>query len=167
VREGPEGLRACIYYPDELIATLEAHPPQSGLDDRNVSEFAVLVEELDHLLCIADRARDRRPLSRFELEMHANVSKHLVLARFLAGSRSRLDPRGKAWLRWHLFHKADWSDGDPEVRQRYVDAARWGMRFLDAMEALRPQERLRALRSFHEASASSKLRLIETLRATA
>ena len=86
VRETDEGLRASIYYPDRLIRVLEQHPPQHGLCDANVDAFATLVEELDHFLMIVARARSGRPLTLFELELHANVSKHLVLSRFLAGA---------------------------------------------------------------------------------
>ena len=165
VRETAAGLRACIYYPDAMIRQLEQHPPHTGLGDHNVDAFAVLVEEADHLLCIAERAVDGRAISFFELELHANVSKHLVLARFLADGRGRLDDLRRTWLRYHLFHKAAPSDPDPAVRQRYFDAARWALRLLDAIAGLRPQARLDALRRFHAASLTGKLELIRALAA--
>ena len=56
VRETREGLRACIYYPDGMIRRLELFPPQRGLGDENVDAFADLVEELDHLLLLAERS---------------------------------------------------------------------------------------------------------------
>ena len=34
VRETEDGLRAAIYFPDRMIARLEAHPPQRGLQDQ-------------------------------------------------------------------------------------------------------------------------------------
>ena len=58
----------------------------------------------------------------FELELHANVSKHLVLARFLAGSgrAARSSAAARAWLRWHLFHKGNAQrTTEPDVRARY------------------------------------------------
>jgi hypothetical protein len=163
VRETREGLRACIYYPDAMIRRLETHPPNHGLTDDNVDAFAVFVEEADHLLCIAERARDGRPVTLFELELHANVSKHLVLARFLAGSSSRLDARRRAWLRYHLFYKGAHSDADTSVRARYTDAARWAVRFLDSTSGLRRPARLEVLRGFHAASVHRKLELITRL----
>ena len=61
VREsGPGPVRASLYYPDALIDVLERHHPFRGLDERNIDEFAVFVEELDHLLTLADRAHQRR-----------------------------------------------------------------------------------------------------------
>jgi len=165
IRETPDGLAARIYYPDAMIRCLEAYPPHQGLGDANVDAFAVLVEEADHLLCIAERAREERPVSLFELELHANVSKHLVLTRFLAGVSGRLDNRRRAWLRFHLFHKGAPSDTNPAVRGRYADAVRWALRMLDASARLRPAERVLALRQFHSASAHGKLELIGRLSA--
>lgn len=161
VRETTEGIRLAVYYPDAMIRTLEARPPQRGLDDDNVDAFAAFVEELDHLLCIAERWRERREVSLFELELHANVSKRLVLARFLAGSGRPLGERRRAWLRWHLFHKIRFADEDPSVRERYRDARRHAVRFLDGLPALTPAARIERLRRFHRAHAGGKLELIE------
>ncbi len=163
VRETAEGLRACIYYPDALIERLERYPPQHGLHERNVDAFAALVEELDHLLLLAERTRHMREVSLFELELHANVSKHLVLSRFLAGQRRRLGQDRRAWLRHHLFAKAEYCDTDPRVRERYRRARRDAVKFLDGLQGRRPAQRLELLRRFHHEGASGKLRLIERL----
>jgi hypothetical protein len=166
LRETADGLRVCVYYPDAMIRTLEAHPPTRGLREDNVDAFATLVEELDHLLVLAERAATGREVSLFELELHANVSKWLVLSRFLAGSRGRLTPRARVWLDWHLFHKRHWSDDDPEVRARYRDAARHAVRFLGGLAAsTRPARRLRLLRRFHGAPVAEKLSMTRDLAA--
>lgn len=163
VRETPDGLRASMYLPDVLVRTLERRPPHLGIGDANVDGFATLVEELDHLLCIADRAYERRTVSLFELELHANVSKYLVLARFLAGRRQRLDARRRTWLRWHLFLKHRFTDPDAGVRARYRDAARHAMRFLDGLGRRAAVERIPLLRRFHRRAAGGKLELIRDL----
>jgi hypothetical protein len=162
VRVTTGALRACIYYPDELIETLERHPPQCGLSDLNVDAFATLVEELDHLLLLVWRERQRRPVSLFELELQANVTKHLVLSRYLAAGSDRLDDAERAWLRHHLFDKHEF-EGVPEVAERYREAARQGVRFLDRLPAA-PRPRLAALRRFHDVDVGGKLELIEALR---
>jgi hypothetical protein len=161
VRETPGGVRVALYYPDAMIRALEENPPTRGLRDENVDAFATLVEELDHLLVLAERAANERAVSLFELELHANVSKWLVLSRFLAGSRGRLSERARIWLRWHLFHKRRWSDRDPAVRARYRDAARHAVGFLGGLAAsTRPARRLRLLRRFHGAPVTEKLSMI-------
>jgi len=166
VRDSGGALRASIYYPDELVRRLERRPPQHGLCDENVDPFAALVEELDHLLVVAERSRLGRPVSLFELELHANVSKHLVLERFLAGSRGRLDRRRRIWLRHHLFEKGRFCDEDREVRARYRDATRWAVKFIDALgapSAGRRARRLSTLRRFHHVDAGGKIELIARL----
>jgi hypothetical protein len=166
VRETAEGLRAAIYFPDRMIARLEAHPPQHGLGESNVDAFAALVEELDHLLCIAEAARHLRPVSLLELELHADVSKALVLARFLAGSEPRpLDAGRRTWLRYHLFHKGEWAGETETERARYREAARLALRFLDVLEPLGAAARVKVLRDFHAASGSGKRELIGKLSA--
>jgi len=163
VRETADGVAACIYFPDALIDRLESHPPSRGVGQENLLEFATFVEEIDHLLMIAERSRDGRPVSLFELELHANVSKHLVLTRFLAGAAPRLAAERRLWLRHALFHGVHYCDDDPETRQRYRDAARWAIRLLDGLTGLDAERCVARLRRFHVADVPSKLRMIAGL----
>jgi hypothetical protein len=160
VRETAEGIAASIYFPDAMIRQLEAYPPQRGLREENLAAFAAFVEEIDHLLVIAERCLETRPVSLFELELHANVTTYLVLARFLAGSSSRLSARGRIWLRRRLFDEVHFRDDDADARDRYRDAARWAVRLLDHLELLGSADRVDALRRFHSADVPAKLRLI-------
>jgi len=159
VRETSGGLRACIYYPDAMIRRLEEKPPQRGIDDDNVEAFAVLVEELDHLLVAAERAHAGRGVSLLEMEIQANVSKDLVLSRFLSGGGRRLNPRRRIWLRDRLFHGRAYSDRDGAVRARYDDASRFALRFLLVLARLPAPARVEALRRFHRAPLAGKLEL--------
>ncbi len=162
VRETEGGLRACIYYPDRLIRVLERYPPQHGVHNHNVDAFSTLVEELDHLLLLAERAAARRSVSLFELELHANVTKHLVLSRFLARRAPRLDDSARLWLRRQLF-EGSFCDERPAERRRYEDAVRWAVKFLDALGSFPPADRLQLLRRFHDADATGKLQLATML----
>ena len=161
VRDTGAGVRACIYYPDAMIRHLEEKPPQRGLDSDNVDAFAVLVEELDHLLVTAERAHAGRGVSLLELEVQANVSKDLVLSRFLAPRGRHLSRSRREWLRYHLFHARTYCDEDPEVRGRYDAAARLALRFLQSLERLPRTRRVDALRRFHRASLAGKTEMSE------
>lgn len=163
LRETGQALRACIYFPDSLIRCLEAYPPQHGLGCENVDAFATFVEEIDHLLFVAERFQLDRPLTLLELELHADVSKHLVLSRFLAGRRGRLVPRERVWLRYRLFGRQRYDEKDPQSRDRYREAARWAVRLLDCAARLSPALRLDTLRRFHAAGMSGKITLIDSL----
>lgn len=164
IRETDDGgVSACIYFPDEMIRRLEAFPPQRGVREENLRAFATFVEEIDHLLVIAERNLGRRPVSLFELELHANVTKYLVLARFAAGSSPRLREHDRIWLRHRLFEEPRFCDEDPAVRERYRAAARRGVQMLDALATLAPAACIEVLRSFHAADLGTKLRLISDL----
>ncbi len=153
--------RAAIYYPDALIERLETDPPSSGLHDGNIDDFAVLVEELDHFLCVAERLRLGRSFSLLELELQANVTKFLAAAHWLRRSRGgRSGDVERRWLLWQLFDKGDYADPDPRVAARYRDARRFAVRFLRRIEPLRAVERLGALRRFHRQSHAQKLALL-------
>lgn len=157
LREDAGAMRACLYLPDALVARLERHSPERGLHDDNVDAFAVFVEEVDHLLVAAERAETGREVSLLELELHAEVSKYLVLARYLAGSRARMGAEARVWLRHRLFEGRTFVESDPAVRARYEHAARHAVRFLNALERVAPRERLPALRAFHRAPLDGKL----------
>jgi hypothetical protein len=159
VRDTGAGVRACIYYPDAMIRRLEEKPPQRGLDEDNVDAFAVLVEELDHLLVAAERAHAGRGVSLLEMEVQANVSKDLVLSRFLTRRGQCVDPNRRAWLRRHLFHARTFCDDDPAVRERYDDASRLALRFLQSLELMPLVRRVEILRRFHRASLAGKTEL--------
>ena len=164
VRETPEGVRLRIYYPDRLIRRLEAHPPERGVTEENVEPFATLVEELDHFLCIAERAASARSSTLLELELHANVSKHLVLSRFAAGASRRLGADRRAWLRRRLFDDGVDTRLDSAARARYRDAAALAISFLGSIEELPALRRVETLRRFHRLPSAGKLDLISDLR---
>jgi len=163
VREEAGSVAARIYYPDVLIRNLEECPPARGLTDANIDAFATFVEELDHFLLLAERVRLARQVSLLELEMHANVTKYLVCALFLAGSRGRgkkapLADEDRVWLLWHLFEKITFAEPDPRVQSRYRAAARFARRFLGELDASpSPAARLERLRLFHDATHEQKL----------
>ncbi len=162
VRDTGAGVRACIYYPDAMIRHLEQRPPQRRLDANNVDAFAVLVEELDHLLVTAERAHAGRGVSLLELEVQASVSKDLVLSRFLARGGRHLDSGRREWLRSHLFHARTYCDDDPEVRGRYEAASRLALKFLRSLETRPRARRVEILRRFHRASLAGKTAMSES-----
>jgi hypothetical protein len=159
----PDGTwKAAVYFPDELIAVLEEHPPTRGIDTRNVAAFAAFIEEIDHLLLVAARVRDGPDLSLLELELHANVTKELVVRHFLdrtpaAAGRERVPA---AWVRHHLFLKPSFCDPDPAIRDRYRDAAALALRYLDRLSHVPVHERVTDLRRFSRLSHHAKIRLL-------
>lgn len=160
VRESRHGIRATLYYPDALVRHLERHNPLDGLGDVNIQEFAVLIEELDHLLTVAHRAAQGRRVSRLELEHHAAVTKYLVVVHFLGRQlrRRRLPEVLRLWVRHQVLGR--YSEGSGESAARYREAARLAHRYLAYLEALPAQARRQELLAFHRRSFQETRRLI-------
>ena len=149
VRQSGDSVRAVVYYPDALVRHLERFNPINGLGDINISAFAVLVEEVDHLLTLASRAVEGRTVTLLELEHHANVTKYLTVMHFLGKQTGRLkvDEALKQWARHHLFERYSSEEGVEEAR--YREAARLAWRYLRSLEGLPVEKRRAEIRSFH------------------
>ncbi len=158
-------LAVSLYLPDRLVECLEENDPRQGLDEGNVDAFAVLVEELDHFLVIAERYRTGGAVTLLDLELHANVTKYLVLKMFVGRMRrtSRLSPADAAWIFFHLFDKAEFAEPDPEILARYQDAARLARKYVEWFDTLPVARRPRELRRFHRLSPRSKIAQIATI----
>jgi len=156
-------IRLGVYYPDALVLHLERQNPVRQLDDENIGAFAVLVEELDHLLMLAWCARNERGVGLLELEFHANLTKYMVLSHFLARltRRPRLAPGQRRWILHHLFHGAG-EDLPPPFRHRYKTAARLAMRFISHLDSVAAEERVRGLRRLARRSWGAQRSALES-----
>jgi hypothetical protein len=161
VRHSGGSPRLAVYYPDALVRHLETHDPRRGVDDGNIDAFAVLVEELDHFLVIASRAARRRPVALLELEIHAGVTKYLVVAHFLGRltRRRRLSEFHRLWARHHLFGKYA-AVRNPE-ETRYHEAARLARRYVTWLEHLPLPQRRAELLDFDRRGLADQVGWIE------
>ena len=152
---------ASVYFPDALIANLEVNDPGRGLCEANLQDFAAFVEEIDHLLAIVAAARRGRPVRAVELEIHANVTKVLVLSLFLARTlgTERLSAGQRDELRFELLGRGDYASEEPHLRERYRDARRHALRFLARLDGTPAAQRPSLLRAFSSAPFSEKLKL--------
>lgn len=160
LRRDWSGYRAVVYYPDALVRHLERHDPRHGLDDRNIDAFAMLVEELDHLLVVASRFGAGRSVRLVELEMHAMVTKYLVVLHLLGRltGRRRISEFHRVWARHHLFEKYA---REPEAEaRRYLDAARLARRYVAWLDGLSAAARHTELRRFHDRPFEEQTRRI-------
>jgi hypothetical protein len=154
-------MRVALYYPDRLVRHLESHDPREGLDDGNIDAFATFVEELDHLLTLASRAEARRPVTLLELELHAGVTKYLVVMHFIGRltGRRRISDFHRRWARHHLFEK--YEQGSGVDARRYRDAARLAGRYVGWLERLGISLRRAELARFHARGLAEQVRFIE------
>jgi hypothetical protein len=147
VRDLGQSVRAALYYPDALVRHLERFNPLQGVGDVNIAAFAVLVEEVDHLLTLASRAAEGRAVTLLELEHHACVTKYLMVLHFLGRQtgRRRLGDALKQWARFHLFER--YSQGSHA--ERYREAARLAWQYLKRFEAMPLERRRMEIRAYH------------------
>lgn len=159
VRQEGHALRAALYYPDALVRHLERFNPLAGLGDVNIEAFAVFVEELDHLLTLACRAAEGRPVTLLEMEHHANVTKYLVVLHVLGkqAGRRRLPEALRIWARHHLFER--YVRGEGKETARYLEAARLAHRYLQYLETIPVPQRHAELRAFQRRSFSENSRI--------
>jgi hypothetical protein len=160
VRADPILLRVSLYYPDALVRHLERNDPRAGIGDDNIDAFATLVEELDHLLTLASRASEGRPVSLLELEHHAAVTKYLLVVHFLGRltGRRRVPAFYRTWARHHILEK--YAVGCGEEGERYQEAARMAGRYLSYFERLPQPARGAELRAFHSRTFGEQVSLL-------
>jgi hypothetical protein len=161
VRQSGGPLRVAFYCPDSLVRHLERFNPLRGLGDVNIVAFAVLVEEIDHLVTLASRASERRPVTLLELEHHANVTKYMMVLHFLGrqSGRRRVTEALRHWARFHLFERLSRKHGVDEAR--YREAARLAWQYLRVLETLAPEARRAEIRAYHRRPFSEILHLVQ------
>ena len=166
IREGGDTLKATIYYPDNLIQILEDNDPRAGIHDDNVDACASFVEELDHFLFIAQNFKWNKPFSMLELELQANITKYLVLKHFIAlQTRSRkLSQFYKEYIKYHLFYKREYDIENASERARYEDTKIFATIYINYIDLLSNEERLREIRKFSRMSGAAKINHIKSIK---
>ena len=76
--ESEGGLELGLFLDRTALENLAARDPRERLDDRNLGDFLLAVEGVSHFVYVAWRARAKRPVSAFELELQAEVDKYVT-----------------------------------------------------------------------------------------
>ncbi len=159
-------LARCVIEDDQAEQLLPSDGPRTGvvvleedddlwlglyIDPRDRGNIGTIVEETSHLLCVAQHALWKLPVSLLALELQAEVD------RFLFGSLRGDDPLA------HFRHFSWRANLDPVARSRYRAAHENGQRYCRRLMRRFPRRRdipamLREVRSFYRASPQAKLR---------
>lgn len=155
-------LRLAIYFPETVIAALEADDPRTRLNERNISPLISFVEEIAHAvhagyLFLQGQRDFSSEAALRNLEAQAKVDTSLVLtglAALLVGGPLPADLRG--WLDEQLFDGGHrhFPPGDVQERYRQAEATAWD--FLQLLRATPLPTRRHLLRAFRRSSWSEK-----------
>ena len=165
IREHRDGVDLALYLDRALVGRLAADSPTAALHDGNLPDFCVALEGVSHFLCLLWNAR-RRPVSRLELELQAEVDKYILAAGLIGKQRAGRMPRGLHRLLFENFTLAP--ELDPDEKTRYRDANRYAGKYCRRLEDRyfkrlggRSRSLLSELRGFYRLPLQAKLRRIE------
>ena len=165
IRQYTEPLRVSLYYPNWMIEKLEKYDPRFGVYDINIDEVAVFVEELDHLLLIGQNYKHRKSFSLLGLELHANITKYLVLSYFIATQMAlpRLNPVFRDLLKRHLFEENQFVGKSSQEIRRYMEANRLAWKYIDFLEELKKKAYLQEIRKFNKLTSAEMVSYVEKI----
>ena len=165
IRQHTNPLRVSLYYPNWMIRKLEKYDPRYGVYDVNIDEVAVFTEELDHLLLIAQNYKHQKPFSLLGLELHANITKYLVLSYFIANQMGlpRLNPVFRDLLKRHLFGENQYVGNLPQDIQRYMEADRLAWKYINFLEELDKETYIQEIREFNKLMSVEMVSYVEKI----
>ena len=163
VHQQDDELSLSLFLDRDLLDALEADSPARRLHEGNLGAFWTALEGVSHFVYLVWNARHDRPVSRFELELQAEVDKYVMAASLLAEQRGGRLPEA---LHAILFEDAGF---DPslgrEERERYVRASNYAGRYCGALHrhlirCASARRATRELRRFYRLSRQHKLNRI-------
>jgi hypothetical protein len=158
-QEGGE-LALGLFVDAAALENLELHDPAARLDERNFTDFCLVVEGVSHFVYVALHAAGDRAVSQLELELQAEVDK-FACCLLVAGAAS--DLRRRLYGDVHFA-----ADLDDDERDRYRAANNEARRYTGSLErryvrAERTEGLLTELRRFYRMDLPDKLGRIARL----
>jgi hypothetical protein len=162
VREHGGGLDLALYLDAATMTVLRDNDPVRSLNDGNLVEFWTALEGVSHFLYLVWNARHGRCVSRFELELQAEVDKFAAAALLIGRQRALRIPRE---LHQRLFADPVFESGmDTHEERRYHRANYYAGLYCERLQqdCLRGwrSSMVRELRRFYRLTHRHKLRHI-------
>lgn len=162
VHQDAGGLSMSLFLDPELLEAIAGVEDPEALDEDALPQLMTAVEGISHFLYLAWNAHHDRPVSRFEMELQAEVDK-FVLAGIItaARNRGRIPRRLHHWLFGRLQLSPELSAAE---RHRYQSAHAYARSYTDNLRrrflASGRPGLLRELRRFYRLTHRYKLRHI-------
>lgn len=109
-----------LFLHEKITSELTNDDPYERLHDGNLNQFLIAVEGVSHFMYLSWNAQYDRPVSRFELELQAEVDKYLLCLVLLMKQGTEVSPRFLITL---LFARPVYNQAyGHDVQQRYERA---------------------------------------------
>ena len=96
-------LESIVYISKEVTKNLKENNPFKSLNKRNITDFSVLVEEIDHWEYLNNKFELEKIPSNFELELQAAVTKYWVAIRSMLDYKENIDKSDINFLMVNIF----------------------------------------------------------------
>jgi hypothetical protein len=178
---GPEGctflrlvdgrLHVAIYYHPAVVRALEEYHPLKELSRQNIRPLIVFLEEINHavhatLLFMENRLQMDSEDLLCDLELQAKIDTYLVLELLgrVLRRRKPVTARCQKWFQQCLFEAEGFDYESPNLRTRYSEANRLGLKFVRHLDRLKNPNRVELIRRFRSWSFQEKRQWIDSLK---
>lgn len=152
-------VEVALFLDRSLMANLKTNDPFVSLNDRNFSDFCILIEGVSHFVYFLWKAQQDRPITQLELELQAEIDKFLMLFLYLrsdTGSECQTELIEKLFEGFHLFENLNL-----EAQDRYLTASLLAARYCHKIQKHYRSAELKPLiaeiRQFYQFSQERKI----------
>lgn len=126
-------LEIALFFDSRLLDNLEKNNPFFSLNDKNLSDFCILIEGVSHFVYYLWKAHQGHPITQLEMELQAEIDKFLMLLFYL---RADGDPALPQKLFDALFDRFTLLESlSEEKKARYLTASRLAMQYCHRLQA--------------------------------
>jgi len=166
VAESPGALDISLYIDATVLKKLADQNPLEILNGENLHEFLIALEGVSHFVYLVYKALMEDTVTRFELEMQAEIDKYVITLFLLRrqGSEPQVSAIHRSLFDSPRFHPCLTSDN----LQRYRDANRYAGKYCNSLinryiHAPASNGLIDELRDFYRLNQRRKVRFVDTL----
>lgn len=166
VAESPGALDVSLYVDDSVMSRLAKQNPLETLDGDNLHEFLVALEGVSHFVYLVYKALMEDSVTRFEMEVQAEVDKYVVTLFLLRrqGSNPQVSAIHRSMFDSPRFHHSLTA----QCLERYRNANRYAGKYCNSLINRFMREPggsglLNELRHFYRLNQRRKVRFVDTI----
>ena len=144
VRKSEESsVEVALFLDMKLLSNLKKNNPFTTLNDRNFSDFCILIEGVSHFVYFLWKAHHDIPITQLEMELQAEIDKFLMLFFYLRADNAPEFPQQLFEALFEDFKLIDKLSSETEGR--YITASQLASRYCYNL-----QKKFRSLKDIHQ-----------------